>query len=271
MRVARTVRRRGARRRRVDASRATRSPASTACCSPAATTSAPSRYGEDAHPTIVEAEPGRDAFEIALIARGARAAGLPILAICRGMQVLNVACGGTLVQDIPSQVPGALPHSLTVPPNQSYDARARSLDRQGHAARGAAGRPHERPRHVRGEQPPSSGGESRSRRAFASPPPRPTASSKRSKIRQLASASASSGIRKTSGAPASSARCSKDSSKPLPAAERHNRFDVRRVRKQIESADACRRRSPHRRVPAHRARASRRRTRRRQSAAREGG
>jgi putative glutamine amidotransferase len=34
--------------------------------------------------------------------------------------VLNVACGGTLVQDIPTQVPGALAHSLTVPPNQAY-------------------------------------------------------------------------------------------------------------------------------------------------------
>ena len=36
------------------------------------------------------------------------------------MQVLNVACGGTLVQDIPSQLKEAGPHSLTVPPNDSY-------------------------------------------------------------------------------------------------------------------------------------------------------
>jgi len=36
------------------------------------------------------------------------------------VQLLNVACGGTLVQDIPSQVAGALPHSLTVPPHESY-------------------------------------------------------------------------------------------------------------------------------------------------------
>jgi len=43
-----------------------------------------------------------------------------MLAICRGIQVLNVACGGTLVQDIPSQVAGALTHSLPSPPNQPY-------------------------------------------------------------------------------------------------------------------------------------------------------
>ena len=69
------------------------------------------RYGEQPHPALVEAEPGRDEFEIALVA-AARKRNLPILAICRGVQVLNVACGGSLVQDIPSEVHGALPHSL---------------------------------------------------------------------------------------------------------------------------------------------------------------
>ena len=81
---------------------------------------APSRYGEAAHATVVEAEAGRDEFEIALIA-AARARNLPIFAICRGVQVLNVACGGTLVQDIPSQIAGALAHSLPVPQHQPYD------------------------------------------------------------------------------------------------------------------------------------------------------
>lgn len=80
---------------------------------------APGRYGEAPHPKTVEAEPGRDEFELALIG-AARAQELPIFAICRGIQVLNVACGGTLVQDIPSQVKGALNHSLTVPPNSPY-------------------------------------------------------------------------------------------------------------------------------------------------------
>jgi len=81
---------------------------------------AAAKYGEAPHALTKDAEPGRDDFEIALIA-ASRARSLPIFAICRGIQVLNVACGGTLVQDIPSQMHGALNHSLEVPPHQSYD------------------------------------------------------------------------------------------------------------------------------------------------------
>jgi putative glutamine amidotransferase len=80
---------------------------------------APLIYGEQPHATITDAEPGRDEFEIGLV-KAARERGVPIFAICRGVQVLNVACGGTLVQDIPSQVKGALAHDLPVPPHQSY-------------------------------------------------------------------------------------------------------------------------------------------------------
>ena len=79
----------------------------------------PSRYGEPAHPATVEAEAGRDDFEIGLVT-AARKREVPIFAICRGVQVLNVAFGGTLVQDIPTQLPGALEHSLPVPPNQAF-------------------------------------------------------------------------------------------------------------------------------------------------------
>jgi putative glutamine amidotransferase len=74
----------------------------------------PARYGQAAHQAFDPAEPGRDDFELAL-ARGAVERGIPVLAICRGMQVLNVALGGTLVQDIPSQMPGALHHSVPEP------------------------------------------------------------------------------------------------------------------------------------------------------------
>src|ERR1017187_6592843 len=71
---------------------------------------ATARYGETPHATVVEAEPGRDEFELALIA-DARKRDMPIFAICRGIQVLNVAYGGSLVQDIPSDMTGALPHN----------------------------------------------------------------------------------------------------------------------------------------------------------------
>jgi putative glutamine amidotransferase len=74
----------------------------------------PELYGERRHETIEDAEPGRDAFEIEL-ARRAMERDLPTLAICRGTQVLNVAAGGTLVQDIPSAVDTTLPHSIQQP------------------------------------------------------------------------------------------------------------------------------------------------------------
>jgi putative glutamine amidotransferase len=69
----------------------------------------PALYGERPHGTFEPAEPGRDALEIDLVHR-ALAADLPLLAICRGIQVLNVARGGTLVQDIAAHVPGAGAH-----------------------------------------------------------------------------------------------------------------------------------------------------------------
>jgi putative glutamine amidotransferase len=80
----------------------------------------PVLYGEAPHATLDPAEPGRDQFELGLVSL-ARQQGLPLLAICRGIQVLNVACGGTLVQDIPSQVTGALSHRLAVPPHQPME------------------------------------------------------------------------------------------------------------------------------------------------------
>ena len=69
----------------------------------------PSLYGEPRHETVQAVFRERDVFEIALC-REALRRDLPVLAICRGHQVLNVATGGTLVQDIPSQVAGARAH-----------------------------------------------------------------------------------------------------------------------------------------------------------------
>jgi len=71
-------------------------------------------YREDRHPLTVDAEPGRDEFEIDL-ARRAMSENVPLLAICRGAQVLNVAAGGTLVQDIPSAIESELSHSVKEP------------------------------------------------------------------------------------------------------------------------------------------------------------
>ena len=64
----------------------------------------PARYGEEALPELGKTFPERDEFDIKLISMAAEE-GLPILGICRGAQVLNVAFGGTLYQDIPSQLP----------------------------------------------------------------------------------------------------------------------------------------------------------------------
>lgn len=79
----------------------------------------PSLYGEAPHSTFSAAEAGRDEYEIELV-RLALEADLPVLAICRGIQVLNVARGGTLIQDIPTQISGALEHELAVPPHQPF-------------------------------------------------------------------------------------------------------------------------------------------------------
>lgn len=74
----------------------------------------PALYGEAPHALFDPAGPGRDAFELAL-ARASLARELPLFAICRGLQLLNVALGGTLVQDIPSDVPAPLDHSVRTP------------------------------------------------------------------------------------------------------------------------------------------------------------
>lgn len=74
----------------------------------------PNLYGEEILPENGPLEPVRDRFELPL-ARWALAQGVPILGICRGMQVLNVAAGGTLYQDIPSQTGTRLQHRQKAP------------------------------------------------------------------------------------------------------------------------------------------------------------
>ncbi|MGI6665098.1 MAG: gamma-glutamyl-gamma-aminobutyrate hydrolase family protein [Christensenellaceae bacterium] len=70
----------------------------------------PTLYGEAPSPLLGGVDLSLDVYEIALIKHVARLK-KPIFGICRGMQVLNVAYGGTLIQDIPSQVEHALVHA----------------------------------------------------------------------------------------------------------------------------------------------------------------
>lgn len=69
----------------------------------------PARYGHQAHPRLGAVDNERDELELALVGEALKR-NLPILAICRGMQVLVVACGGTLWQDLPSELPQADDH-----------------------------------------------------------------------------------------------------------------------------------------------------------------
>lgn len=72
---------------------------------------APSRYGQLPHPQLGLVDDDRDELEIA-VAQRALADSMPILGICRGIQVLAVAAGGTLYQDIPSQFEAGVHHDV---------------------------------------------------------------------------------------------------------------------------------------------------------------
>ena len=93
----------------------------------------PVSYGADAHPETRGTNADRDRFEIAL-ARAALDRDMPLLGICRGMQMLNVACGGTLIQHLDDiethrHTPGAFcGHDVELDP-RSLAARAAGSDR----------------------------------------------------------------------------------------------------------------------------------------------
>jgi putative glutamine amidotransferase len=79
----------------------------------------PARYGAAPHPALGTVSAERDCTELALFA-AARRRGLPILGICRGIQLVNVAMGGTLWQDLPSERPGVVDHD----PGTGRDVRS---------------------------------------------------------------------------------------------------------------------------------------------------
>jgi putative glutamine amidotransferase len=92
----------------------------------------PARYGQSARPDAnLELDSERDATDFALfdLALGSQT---PTLAICRGLQVVNVAMGGTLVQDLPSQRPGTLAH-------ETDERQGKDRTRLDHTVRVAAG------------------------------------------------------------------------------------------------------------------------------------
>ena len=95
----------------------------------------PRSYGEPADPAIESTYPERDQFELALL-RGAIERALPVLAICRGMQLLNVALGGSLDQDL-SGNDGSQPHRRIV---GSFDGNEHTIELEpGSLAARAAG------------------------------------------------------------------------------------------------------------------------------------
>lgn len=89
----------------------------------------PLRYGAEPHPHLGSVHPVKDETDL-LVLEEVEKRGLPLLAICFGMQALNVARGGTLIQDIPSQLPSAINHQQGTPrdrPSHAVTLDATSL------------------------------------------------------------------------------------------------------------------------------------------------
>lgn len=73
----------------------------------------PACFAEERHPGLGQVDAARDEAELRLT-HWALAAGMPLIGICRGIQVLNVAAGGSLYQHLPAQRPASIQHSYTL-------------------------------------------------------------------------------------------------------------------------------------------------------------
>ena len=97
----------------------------------------PQRFGSARHPAAARPDPDRERTDVALLDH-AMAAGKPVLAVCYGAQLLNVHLGGTLLQDIPSEIQSTIDHDQDEDGN---DGRHTVRIEGGHLAE-AAGRAH---------------------------------------------------------------------------------------------------------------------------------
>ncbi|MDB4899444.1 MAG: glutamine amidotransferase class-I family protein [Gemmatimonadetes bacterium] len=79
----------------------------------------PLSYGKGPHPLCDKTDPERDRVELSL-AKWAMAEAKPVLGVCRGMQLINVAAGGTLYQDLKEQLPGSIKHDYFPFSGQSF-------------------------------------------------------------------------------------------------------------------------------------------------------
>jgi putative glutamine amidotransferase len=86
----------------------------------------PARYGQEPHPQLGHVVSEKDETDFLTLDEAERR-GIPVFAICFGVQSLNVFRGGTLIQDIPSQVPNAIKHEQGAPRNR-HSHRVRILD-----------------------------------------------------------------------------------------------------------------------------------------------
>lgn len=86
----------------------------------------PQRYGQQPHPQLGSVHPEKDETDLLALAE-AEARAMPVFAICFGLQSLNVSRGGSLIQDIPSQLPEAIKHTQGAPRDR-HSHRVRLLE-----------------------------------------------------------------------------------------------------------------------------------------------